>query len=601
MRISIPVENGFVESDVIKLRNGILQGDSYCPDLYVLTMNVASWVARASDGYKMSAPIEAKITHTLFIDDLKGYAKSRAKLIEILNLIQKCMKDAGLIWNGKKCKFVVLKRGKFIVIESIILADGTVIKCLAEDENYKFMGVPQRVKMDVNELGECLLKTIQQRSHIVWSSMLSDRNKSTSTNMFINSVVEYYFWAVKFPINVIKDMDVKIRHSMNTNGAKHTNLINGVNYLRREQGGRGLRSLEDTYKATKIKVAVKLADDTDPTMKIVRRFHELSENTTSFSIFKDAKRYASEIGVELNVTNDNGDISGYDTISKECKTKTNQHHQTELMASTWQGLNFVHRLEFQSVTKSYFNWMSKWKSCPTNVVQEFYLLFYQLLPTKQYQLIRSKETVDDTRCRICKESPQESVKHLISNCSAFAKQVYITRHDSALKCFVWPVLKMLGLVEKCPVWYAHDKVQPYYQNERAEFWWDIPEYTGRETESERPVRPDGKLRLQQSKEIFLIEMTVPWMGNRDEKLKYKVGKYDDVQATLRYENPEYTVDQITLVIDVFGGYGRDLVDNIGKVVQSKRDVEMIVSNMQKSVISNCANLSRAFKLRSKGR
>ena len=160
---------------------------------------------------------------------------------------------------------------------------------------------------------------------------------------------------------------------------------------------------------------------------------------------------------------------------------------------------------------------------------------------------------------------------------------------------------MLDLLEKCPVWYAHDKVQPYYQNERAEFWWDIPEYTGRETESERPVRPDGKLRLQQSKEIFLIEMTVPWMGNRDEKLKYKVGKYDDVQATLRYENPEYTVDQITLVIDVFGGYGRDLVDNIGKVVQSKRDVEMIVSNMQKSVISNCANLSRAFKLRSKGR
>ena len=130
-------------------------------------------------------------------------------------------------------------------------------------------------------------------------------------------------------------MDVKIRHSMNTNGAKHTNLINGVNYLRREQGGRGLRSLEDTYKATKIKVAVKLADDTDPTMKIVRRFHELSENTTSFSIFKDAKRYASEIGVELNVTNDNGDISGYDTISKECKTKMNQHHQSELMASTW--------------------------------------------------------------------------------------------------------------------------------------------------------------------------------------------------------------------------------------------------------------------------
>ena len=307
------------------------------------------------------------------------------------------------------------------------------------------------------------------------------------------------------------------------------------------------------------------------------------------------------MGVELKVSTEQENTTTYGSVSKECKTKMNQHHLTELMSTTWQGLNFVHRLQDESIMKPYFNWLCKWKSCPTSVVQEFYLLFYQLLPTKQYQLIRSKEPVEDTKCRICRTSPQESVKHLISNCSSFAKQVYITRHDNALKCFVWPVLKMLKLTEKCPVWYANDKLQPHYQNEHAEFWWDIPEYTGRDEESENPVRPDGKLLLKESKEIYLIEMTVPWIENRDEKLRYKEGKYEDVQASLRYEYPGFAVDQITLVIDVFGGYGRDLMDNIGKVVKTKREVEVIVNNMQKSVISSCANLSRTFKLRSKGR
>ena len=62
VRIAIPVKDGYVESAVIFLTNGILQGDSYCPDLYMLTMNAQSWVIRSSEGYKLSAPISKKIT-----------------------------------------------------------------------------------------------------------------------------------------------------------------------------------------------------------------------------------------------------------------------------------------------------------------------------------------------------------------------------------------------------------------------------------------------------------------------------------------------------------------------------------------------------------
>ena len=226
VRISIPVKDGFSESNEMCLTNCILQGDSYCPDLYVLTMNVVSWMLRASEGYKLSAPISTKITHTLYIDDLKGYTKSLSILKHTLNSLQNYMKDAGLLWNSKKCKFMALQRGKFKVCENIVLKNGTVVKYLPEDENYKFMGVPQPVKMDGAEMGETLLKKIQQRAHIIWSFQLSDVNKCVASNTFINSAVEYYFWAVKFPIIKVKEMDTAIRASMNITGGKHTNLMN---------------------------------------------------------------------------------------------------------------------------------------------------------------------------------------------------------------------------------------------------------------------------------------------------------------------------------------------------------------------------------------
>ena len=52
-------------------------------------------------------------------------------------------------------------------------------------------------------------------------------------------------------------------------------------------------------------------------------------------------------------------------------------------------------------------------------------------------------------------------------------------------------------------------------------------------------------------------------------------------------------------MDVFGGYDKELLTNIGKVIEEKGTVATIVKNMQKSVISSVANLSRTFKIRTK--
>ena len=101
------------------------------------------------------------------------------------------------------------------------------------------------------------------------------------------------------------------------------------------------------------------------------------------------------------------------------------------------------------------------------------------------------------------------------------------------------------------------------------------------------------------KKIYLVEMTVPWTENREAKYDYKCEKYIQVQQNLKIEFPEYEVSQITLVMDVFGGFSDNLEENIGKVIKEKLLVKAIIKDMQKTIISNMANLSRTFKIRCK--
>ena len=61
----------------------------------------------------------------------------------------------------------------------------------------------------------------------------------------------------------------------------------------------GLKSVENEYKNTKIKAAVKLYCNADPTMAAVRSFEELAVQNGRHSIIKDAKKYTEELDLQL--------------------------------------------------------------------------------------------------------------------------------------------------------------------------------------------------------------------------------------------------------------------------------------------------------------
>lgn len=54
------------------------------------------WKLNATEGYRLSKPVGTKVTHLLYVDDLKVFASSESKLNRALRSTSTAMQDMGL-------------------------------------------------------------------------------------------------------------------------------------------------------------------------------------------------------------------------------------------------------------------------------------------------------------------------------------------------------------------------------------------------------------------------------------------------------------------------------------------------------------------------
>ena len=92
----------------------------------------------AKAGYTLG---DLKITHLLFMDDLKVYGKDKAEIESLVSTVQLISQDIGMEFGTKKCGVVVLKRGKLCKSEGIKLINGRTIKEDDDDAGGYAVGV----------------------------------------------------------------------------------------------------------------------------------------------------------------------------------------------------------------------------------------------------------------------------------------------------------------------------------------------------------------------------------------------------------------------------------------------------------------------------
>ena len=108
----------------VSIRRGIFQGDSLSPLLFVIAMLPLSSVLNESGaGYQLSKE-EGKITHLLFMDDLKLYGRNEKEINSLVHTVRVFSSDIGMDFGIEKCATMVMKRGKLEKSEGTRLPEG---------------------------------------------------------------------------------------------------------------------------------------------------------------------------------------------------------------------------------------------------------------------------------------------------------------------------------------------------------------------------------------------------------------------------------------------------------------------------------------------
>ena len=229
----------------VNINRGIFQGDSLSPLLFVMTMLPLSFLLkREKFGFDLNGCL---INHLFFMDDLKLYAKTERELKELIAIVDAFSQDIGMTFGLDKCASLIMKKGVRVRSCGIDLPSGDSIKEL-EEEGYKYLGVLQECTIKQKRMKEIVRQEYLRRVKAVAKSKLYCRNLFTAINAWAVSVIRYPAGVLDWTEMELKEMDIKTRKILTLNGVFHKKGNVDRLYLKRDEGGRGLISVEDCVK-----------------------------------------------------------------------------------------------------------------------------------------------------------------------------------------------------------------------------------------------------------------------------------------------------------------------------------------------------------------
>ena len=136
-----------------------------------------------------------------------------------------------------------MKRGKIVKSEVIKLPDGEVMKQVGQ-EVYTYLGIIELDKIKETEMKEKITKEYKRRQRLILKSKLNERNKVTAINTWAVAIFRYGAEIIQWKASELKDLDRKSRKAMTMYGGLHTKSDVDRLYVKREEGGRGLITVE---------------------------------------------------------------------------------------------------------------------------------------------------------------------------------------------------------------------------------------------------------------------------------------------------------------------------------------------------------------------
>ena len=520
----------------VDIKRGIFQGDSLSPLLFVTSLIPLSMILRdAVQGYQFRQG--KKVNHLLYMDDLKLYGKTKDDLEALMNTVRIYTDDIRMKFGISKCATIVMKRGKKIEDTGIEMPGGIVIEDLG-DGAYKYLGVLEADKIKMEEMKQKVRTDYYRRVRKILESSMNGGNTVKAMNTWAVAAVRYIAGILDWTVDELKEMDRKTRKIMTMNGALHPRADVDRLYIPRDEGGRGMMSVEE-----------------------VVRIEECS--------LSDYLKQA-EVNWE-NVL----DVFVKDKGKEELKLE-----QKKKRLDGWQEKS----LHGQYPSRINRNGVACWRWLKTGYLKkgtESLLMAAQdqALATRNYKVNILKER-GTKMCRMCDER-DETVMHILSECSKLAQTEYKKRHDKVATMVHWELCKQYDLPHS-QNWYEH-RAEAVMENDDVKLLWDFNIRTDRVIEARRP---DIVLIDKKNKETMIIDVAVPGDFRVKEKEIEKITKYQDLVVEInRMWDTNSKV--IPIVIGALGAQNQ-LIDYLALLGVQTRKAE----SMQQTALLGSAHILR---------
>jgi hypothetical protein len=456
----------------VDIRRGIFQGDSLSPLLFVTALVPLSILMReATQGYKFRQG--RKINHCLYMDDLKLYGKSKSELEALVNTVRIFTNDIQMKFGLQKCATLVMKRGKKIEDEGIRMPDGQLIKDLGE-EPYKYLAILEADKMKMEDMKQKVRKEYYRRIRKVLESKLNGGNVVKAMNTWAVAAVRYTAGILDWTVDELKDMDRKTRKLMTMNRALHPKADVDRLYVRRNEGGRGMVSIEECVRIEECSLSDYVKRTTGNEESVLEGF--LKERTA----------------VELKNKKTSERMEGWKEKSLHGQyPKKVQENETD----SWNWLKA--------------GWLKKETEGLLLAAQD------QTLPTRNYK-VKIMNEQGSTMCRMCGVR-DETVMHILSECGKLAQGEYKKRHDRVALLIHWELCAIHGF-QRSKNWFDH-RAEPVIQNDNVKILWDFNIHTDRVIDARRP---DIVVVVKLNSQTTIINIAVPGDYRVKEKESEKI-------------------------------------------------------------------------------
>ncbi|CAG5021060.1 unnamed protein product [Parnassius apollo] len=209
----------------------------------------------------------------------------------------------------------------------------------------------------------------------------------------------------------------------------------------------------------------------------------------------------------------------------------------------------------------------------------------QVIKTNNYRRYILKDGTVDI-CRACRH-PGESLRHVISGCSALSNSEYLQRHNLVARILHQELALKYGLVDRKLPYYKY-LPEAVLENDRARLYWDRAIITDRTILANKP---DIVLMDRAQSRIFLVDITIPYDENLVKAETDKQTKYLDLAHEVTDMWGGLPTEIIPVVVSANGLIPVSLSGHLRQLGLRGGPLQV---QMQKAVLLDTARIVRRF-------